>query len=267
MTMYLKHFGFSFHPFERDLPAEMLYDSPHFCEAMARLIYVCKKRTLAVITGEAGCGKSTLLRLLGYRLDPNAYLYLYLADSNLTVRNFYFLSLTAMGLTPPGPLPKLKSLFKKAVLDLFENKGKTVIVVIDEAQTLEASLLFEVRFVMNFYYDSFSPLSVILVGETSLRAALRAYHMSGIWRRVDTGYHLVGMDFEQTKLYINHQLKNVGCNRPLFPDDVISRIQDKSKGLPAFINTLCRGCLLDASTNQQDLIDGENLARVLTDFS
>jgi len=265
--MYLKHFGFEFAPFERDLPADLLYDSPFFAEGLARLIHACEKRTLALITGEAGSGKSALLRLLGHKLDPNTFLFSYIADSNLTPRNFYHLSLAAMGLTPPGHLPKLKSLFKKALLDLFENKGKTTIIAIDEGQTLEASMLFELRFAMNFKYDSFSPLAVILVGEPSLRAMLRAYHMSAIWRRVEIGYHLGAMDFEQTKSYIKHQLKNVGCGRPLFPDDVINRIQEKSKGLPAFINTLCRGCLLDASTRKQELIDGENLTRVLTDLS
>ncbi len=88
-------------------------------------------------------------------------------------------------------------------------------------------MLFELRFVMNFNYDAFSPLAIILVGETSLRTTLRAYHMSAIWRRVETGYHLSALDFEQTKKYINHQLKSAGCNRPLFPDDVISRYPGK----------------------------------------
>ena len=75
------------------------------------------------------------------------------------------------------------------------------------------------------------------------------------------------MNFEETEKYINHQLKSAGCSRSLLPDDVISRIQKKSKGLPAYINTLCRGCLLDTSTRNQELIDGENLDRVLTDLS
>jgi len=265
--MYLKHFGFNLSPFERDLPTELLFDSPQFSEALARLFYICEKRTLAVITGEAGSGKSTLTRLLGHQLDANTYFYLYLADSNLTPRNFYYLALSELGMPPPWHLPKLKKLFKQTVADLYENKGKTLVLVIDEAQTLEASMLFELRFLLNYRQDSFSPLAVILVGETALRASLRAYHMSGIWRRVDTGYHLGNMDFEQTKAYINHQLKVVGCSRALFPDDVIARIQEKSKGLPAFINTLCRGCLLDAAHRKQELVDGENLARVLNDLS
>ena len=265
--MYLKHFGFELAPFERDLPTEHLYDSPHFKEALARLIYVCEKRALAVITGEAGSGKSTLMRLLKHQLDPNTYLYLYIADSTLNSRNFYFLVLSELGIAPPGQLPRLKSVFQKTALDLFENKGKTLVLVIDEAQTLEASVLFELRFLLNYRQDSFSPLAIILVGESTLKASLRAYHMSGIWRRVDTGYHLGEMDFEQTKAYINHQLRVAGCEHSLFPDDVIARIQEKSKGIPAFINTLCRGCLLDAAQRNQELVDGENLARVLNDLS
>ena len=265
--MLLQHFGFQSSPFERDLATEHLYSSPQFSEALARLEYACQKRTLAVITGEAGSGKSTLARLLFHRLDPNAYLFLYIVDSNLTPRNFYYLALKELGIVPPGQMPQLKSLFKKTALELFENKGKTLVVVLDEAQTLEASMLFELRFLFNYQQDSFSPLTVILIGESALKASLKAYHMSGIWRRVEIGYHLGEMDFTETKAYINHQLKTAGCPHSLFPDDVITRIQEKSKGLPAFINTLCRGCLLDAAHRKQELIDGENLSRVISDLS
>jgi len=265
--VFLQHFGFQTAPFERDLSAEHFYNSPQFSEALARLEYACHKRTLAVITGEAGSGKSTLARALFHRLDPNAYLHLYIVDSHLTPRNFYFLALKELGINPPGQLPQLKSLFKKTALELFESKGKTLVLVLDEAQTLEASMLFELRFLLNYQQDSFSPLTVILIGETALKASLRAYHMSGIWRRVEISYHLNDMDFEQTKAYINHQLKTAGCSHFLFPDDVIARIQEKSRGLPAFINTLCRGCLLDAAHRKQELIDGENLNRVLSDIA
>jgi hypothetical protein len=69
------------------------------------------------------------------------------------------------------------------------------------------------------------------------------------------------------KLRPGGSIKTLYAGRPLFPDEVISRIQEKAKGMPAYINTLCRGCLLDAFTRKQELIDGENQARVLTDLS
>jgi general secretion pathway protein A len=265
--MFLKHFGMLNPPFERNIAISALYESKQFSEALARLLYTCQRRTLAVITGEVGTGKSTLLRMLGDKVDPNNFFFIYLVDSNLTSRNFYTFALSALAVDPKGQLPKLKQKFKNIVTDFYESKGITCIIAIDEAQTLEISMLEELRFIMNFKMDSFSPIAMILAGQTEFRSTLHTLHMIPIWRRVDTSYHLSGMNYEETKAYINHQLSMAGCPRPLFPDDVINRIQEKAKGIPAMVNILCKGCLLDAATRGQDLIDAENFNRVLTDLS
>ena len=265
--MFLKHFGMACAPFERDIASNSLYESKQFAEALARLLYSCQRRTLAIVSGEVGAGKSTLLRMLRDRVDPNNYFFAYIADSNLTPRNFYTLALNALAVQPQGQLPKLKQKFKEIVSDFYEAKGLTCIIAIDEAQTLEISMLQELRFIMNFKTDSFSPMAVILSGQTELRSTLRTLHMTPIWRRVDTSYHLSGMSYDETKSYITHHLKVAGCDRPLFPDDVIKRIQERSKGIPATINILCKGCLLDAAARGQELIDGENFSRILTELS
>lgn len=265
--MFTKHFGMSGSPFERDIESHVLYESKMFSEGLARLFYVCQRRTMAIISGEAGSGKSTLLRMLRDRVDPNNYFFAYIADSNLNPRNFYTLALSALTAETPGQLPKLKQKFKDVVTDFYESKGLTCIVAIDEAQTLEISMLQELRFIMNFKTDSFSPITMILSGQTEFRSTLRTLHMTPIWRRVDTSYHLYGMTYEETKEYISHHLKVAGCTRPLFPDDVTHRIHEKAKGIPATINILCKGCLLDAATRGQELVDMENLNRILSELS
>ena len=164
-------------------------------------------------------------------------------------------------------MPKLKQRFKDIVADFYDSKGITCIIAIDEAQTLEMSMLQELRFILNFCIDSFSPIAMILTGQTEFRSALRTLQMAPIWRRVDTSYHLCGMTLEETKDYISHQLKVAGCSRPLFPDDIINKIYEKSKGIPSTINILCKGCLLDAAARGQELIDMESLNRILTELS
>lgn len=265
--MFAEHFGMKTSPFERDIASPSLYESRQFSETLARLFFTCKRRTLAVITGEVGAGKSTLLRMLRDRLDVNNYFFAYIADSHLTPKNFYTLGLSVLGVEPYGQLPKLKQKFKDTVSDFYDSKGRTCIIAIDEAQTLEISMLQELRFIMNFHADSFSPMAVILSGQTEFRSTLRTLHMMPIWRRVDTSYHLSGMAFEETKAYVSHQLYTAGCNRPLFPDDVVRRIQERSKGIPAMVNILCKGCLLDAAIRKQELVDGENFNRVIADLA
>lgn len=265
--MFMKHFGMSISPFERDMASDMLYECKIFSEALARLIFSCQRRTMAIITGEVGAGKSTLLRMLKDRLDPNNYFFIYIPDSNLTPRNFYTLTLAALAVEAPSQLPKLKQRFKDIVSDFYDSKGITCIIAIDEAQTLEMSMLQELRFILNFCVDSFSPIAMILTGQTEFRSALRTLQMAPIWRRVDTSYHLCGMTLEETKAYISHQLKVAGCSRPLFPNDIINRIYEKSKGIPATINILCKGCLMDAAARGQELIDMESLNRILTELT
>jgi len=148
--MFLKHFGMVISPFERDIESSSLYESKQFAEGLARLLYSCQRRTLALISGEVGAGKSALLRMLKDRVDPNHYFFVYIADSNLTPRNFYMLALDALTVKPQGQLPKLKQRFKSVVSDFYEAKGLTCIIAIDEAQTLEVSMLQELRFILNY---------------------------------------------------------------------------------------------------------------------
>jgi len=101
-------------------------------------------------------------------------------------------------------------------------------------------MLQELRFIMNFKTDSFSPSALILTGQTELRSTLRTLHMAAIWRRVDTSHHLAGMNLSETKSYITHHLSIAGCSRPLFLDDVTSRIQERAKGIPAMINLFAK---------------------------
>lgn len=98
--MFMKNFGMHILPFERDIASDALYESSQFSEALARLQYACHRRTMAVITGEVGAGKSTLLRMLSDKVDSNKYFFVYIADSNLSPRNFYIRALTALGSCP-----------------------------------------------------------------------------------------------------------------------------------------------------------------------
>jgi type II secretory pathway predicted ATPase ExeA len=261
-----QHFKFTYNPFEREIASEFLYESSEFQEALARLLYSCQKRAMMVLTGEIGAGKSTLLRLLESKLDKNQYLFIYIADSQLTPRNFYISVLSKLGVQPPSQLTKLKGAFKTSMMDLFESKRKTPVIAVDEAQALELSMLQELRFILNFGIDSYSPLGLILAGEPQFRSMIRTPHMAPIWRRVETSYHLVGMSLEETKNYINHQTKAAGCEHPLFPEDVTAKIHERAKGIPALVNILCKGCLQDAAGREQTLISGENVNRVLQEW-
>ena len=58
-----------------------------------------------------------------------------------------------------------------------------------------------------------------------------------------------------------------GCPRPLFPDDVIDRIYDYSRGAIWLVARLCKGCLMDADAHKQQLVDNDNLTRMIEELA
>jgi type II secretory pathway predicted ATPase ExeA len=54
------------------------------------------------------------------------------------------------------------------LLDIYENKKKTPVLVIDEAHLLSPLMLQGIGFLINFQIDSLSPLALILVGQPEL---------------------------------------------------------------------------------------------------
>ncbi len=260
--MFLQHFQLQHQPFDRSIPCSSLYPSTQMEEALARLLYACDQRSLAVLTGDVGAGKSTALRLLQSRLDPNRYLFIYLADSELTPKAFYTLALLQMGVAqPPFQLTKLKTMFKRLAEEFHQGKGVTCVLAVDEAQDLPLSMAKEIRFVMNFRTDSYSPLALVLTGQVEFRGQLQTLLFAPVRRRVETFSTLAALSAPETAAYIDHQMTCAGAVHPLFPNDVTERIHDYAKGIAASINTLCKRALLDAATRNQKLIELANVDR------
>jgi len=264
--MDLEYFGFHRYPFERSIPTGELFPFSSFQEAIARLRYSIEKHAISVLTGEVGCGKTTVLRSLAASLPDSRYKLIYVSDRNVTERVFYDNVLTQLGVIPAHFSVRMKRQFRECVEGLAA-KGVDLVLAIDEAHELSHDMLCEIRCLVNFEMDSSSPFSLILVGEPQMRTTLRLRSLQGLFRRVEVQYHLAGMDRSEIKPYIIHELKMAGCPRPLFPDDVIDRIYDYSRGAIWLVARLCKGCLMDAYAHKQQLVDNDNLKRVIEELA
>lgn len=264
--MYQAHFKMTRAPFERDLPVTQLFSFAQFEEALARVLFAVSRRSLAVITGEVGSGKSTLLRALVGKLPPTEYHFAYIADSHLAPASFYDQALRELSVAPAYRLADMKRQFRKTVSEMAAG-GKIPVLAIDEAQELLPPMLQELKFILNFDMDSASPLAVILCGQSDLRAALRLRTAAAVMRRIQTKYHLTGLEREELGPYITHQLAIAGCPHPLFLEEVIQAIYEQTKGAIWHVNRLCQGCLLDAFHHKQLLVDMTNLNRVIADLT
>lgn len=251
--------------FRRDIETEDVFLSKQHKEALVRLEFFVRSMFVALLTGEPGVGKSTLLRTFIRKLDPSKYCICYINNSDLTPKTLYTEVLQSLSVAPLSFLPRIKKQFAEVVMDVFKNHNKQLVVFVDNAQSLPTQTLHEIRYMLNFEFDSMSPLSLILIGQPELFATLRLRSFEPLFYRLSSHYQFKGFSQKQTGEYILHQLNLSNLNM-LFPDDVVAKIWSRSRGLPQIINTICIHCLIDMEANSLNLVDNAVLERVLADL-
>ena len=253
--MYETFYGMEHTPFGKSIPAERLFESKQVQDAIGRLKYAADRNQFAVVTGDPGCGKSTLIRLFGSVLPKDKYTLLYVSDSQLTPRWLYSGLLGQMGIKAHFYRGDAKRQLQSALGALQKEEDNHVICVLDEAHLLEKETLEEFRFLLNSEFDSVSPMSLVLVGQTELWDKLMLQRYKAITQRIDMNIVLKPLDQSETGLYIRAHLAYAGGSGDIFTPGAEKEIYKVSSGIPRMINRICEKSLMYSAQNKKKLID------------
>lgn len=254
--MYEEYFGMAHTPFTRDIPPQALYESPAMADALGRLAYAADRQLFAVVTADAGCGKSTLIRKFAASLSKEEYILLYISDSKLTPRWFYKGMLDQLGMESKFYRGDAKRQLQKEIEIIRGVHGQKVVCVLDEAHLLEKETIEEFRFLLNYRFDSMSPMALILVGQTELwEDKLRLKRYAAVCQRIDINCVLPTLNRSETENYIRSHLNYAECAQELFTSKAMDEIFRISSGIPRTINRICEKALMYAYQQQHRLID------------
>lgn len=256
--MMEQFFNFTNKPFERNIPIDSLYTTPKFDELLSRLEYAAMNRKFNVVTGNVGIGKTTSVRKFVASLDKNSFRCIYIADSALTPRVFYWEVLTQLSSDekPSFYRSEGKRKMMARFLQLAENSHIIPVIIIDEAHLLSSSMLEETRFLLNNNMDSNNPMSLVLVAQSELREKLSKEAFDPITQRIDFRFTLVPYDRAQTQDYIHAHMSYAGETRDIFTSSAIDAIFKYSSGVARKINKICSLSLLYAAQKAARSIDG-----------
>jgi len=262
--MYEYFFEMKQTPFTRDIPPEKLYESPYVANALGRLTYTADRQLFAVVTADAGCGKSTLIRSFVTTLSKEEYIFLYLSDSKLTPRWFYKGLLDQLGIESKFYRGDAKRQLQKEVEIIRGVQKKKVVCILDEAHLLEKETIEEFRFLLNYRFDSMSPMALVLVGQTELWEKLKLQRYAAVRQRIDINCVLPHLDRSETERYIRSHLAYAGGREDIFTDKALDDVYKESFGILRSINRIAEKCLMYAAQQNKRLID-EHMVRYVVD--
>jgi type II secretory pathway predicted ATPase ExeA len=260
ITELAAFYGFTKMPFRRDLaPGQLHRHGPH-AEAVARIRWLVAEADLGVLTGEVGCGKTVAVRAALAGLDASRHTMIYLGNPAIGARGIYQHIVTALGGVPRYHKGALIPQATDALAAETAERGRRVVLVIDEAHLLDATQLEELRLLSNAEMDSSPPFAGLLIGQPTLRRRIKLGAFAALDQRIALRYAMPGMDLADTKGYVAHHLGLVGRSDTLFSDDAIALVHQASRGLPRAVNNLAIQSLVAAYASDKGIVD-ENSAR------
>ena len=244
--MYCEFFGFREKPFNITPNPRFIFLSKNHREAFAHLLYgIDNHGGFIELTGEVGTGKTTVLRTLLEQLDERGHRTALIFNPCLSALELMKSINREFGIAWEG-LTNAELLDALNRFLLTENTaGRTVVLVIDEAQNLDPQVLEQVRLISNLETKTDKLIQIVLAGQPELGQLLNRAELRQIAQRITVSYHLTPLDFEDTKAYIEHRLEVAGDWRAaVFSPQALKRVFRHSGGVPRLINIVCDRTLL-----------------------
>ena len=245
--MFLDFYHLREQPFGVTPDPAYLYPSRTHCEALDSLTdAILTYRGFLALIAEPGMGKTTFLyQLLEGLRDTARAVYLFQTQCN--AREFFQYLLSELGINAADM--GLVAMHTKLNEILFAEMlaGRRFVLIVDEAQNLDETVLETIRLLSNFETPHAKLMQIVLAGQPQLEEKLRKSHMVQLLQRITVVKHLETLSPEETAGYVRHRLRIAGhSGDSLFDREALTLIAKRSRGVPRTINQICYRALMQA---------------------
>lgn len=257
--MYKDFYQLKENPFNVTPDPYFFYGSKSHAEAMCNLRFGIEQRKGILVTvGEVGTGKTTLCRKLLKTVDKNVK-FAFILNPNFSETELLHIILHDLGVwsfkkNKFGLVHQLNQYLLKEA-----KKGRSVVLLIDEAQNLTAAQLEQIRLLSNLETEKEKILQIILVGQPELDDKLRLPELRQLRQRIGVYLHIQPLEKQDIKIYIQHRISKVmrhdKTHPVFFSEQAIEAIYHYTQGTPRKINILCDRALLAGFVAETFMID------------
>jgi type II secretory pathway predicted ATPase ExeA len=259
--MYLDHFNLREKPFKIGTDPRFLWLGGKHNEALATVRYgILYNDGYVVVTGGVGTGKTTLATALIDDLGDHVVA-AKVAYPRVETLDFFKMISAAYGIA--DDFHSKGSFFVRfdSFLRSSSAKGKKVVLIIDEAQTLSHEHLEELLHLSNIEQDGTRLLNIVFIGQNDFNDILTEESNKALRQRVAVNCELGPLTEDETREYILHRLRVAQCERPVFSPEAIEHIFRFSQGIPRLINVVCDLALVMRYFEGGEIVEAKTIER------
>lgn len=209
--------------------------------------FIEMRKGFMLLTGEVGLGKTTLIRRLLASFDPERFNTALILTSFLDSNELLETIARDFGLVLPPDARRIDHLQSLNQFLLSQSEaGKTNVLFIDDAQTLNAEALDVVRQLSNLETAQAKLIQVVLTGQTELEEALGDRSLRQLRSRIALHRQLRPLAQDECRAYIEHRLAGAsedGRSRIRLEPDALHAVHHFTAGVPRNIHHLMDRCL------------------------
>lgn len=268
---YLPYFGLLDEPYSTLPNPRYLYISPTHNLALEKTRWtITAQRGLAVCFGESGTGKTLIARELVSRIDDDPSVsYVSITNPNFPTANQLLRAIIQefeVGQTSKNYL-ELLNIFKTFLKEQAETNHKTLVLLIDEAQTLKPPLLEMLRQLMNYESNDQKYLQIVLFAQEEFRKRLQHPRYTNLVTRIAMSSSIERLSLSESAAMLKHRWWVASNGKDTFPftDEAVEQLYTYSKGVPRIQVILADNALLSAFLNQQKTIPAELIHQIVKD--
>ena len=256
MRTVMNRFGLAQAPFTKELRSADLFTAKGHADALARLQSAVEVKASGLLIGDSGVGKTCVLRALERELNPARYRVTYMHHANVSPRDFYRQLSMVLGLEPKASPSAMFRQVQAHLEELADDQKVHPVLLLDEAQLIQSSMLEQLHILLNFRMDSKAFLSVFLVGLPELRERLSRNVFTSLSARLSARVNLEPLSASDIDGYLRHRMSIAGSAQEVFSEDAVLSIGEATGGVLRRVDVLAQECLEVAALGKGALVDG-----------
>ncbi len=263
MPSYTDHFGLALPPFATAPDPRFAYATrAHELEILRIQDAVEQRLGLSLLVGQIGTGKSTIAYLLldSWAMEVDRFAVAYIPDpSAYTPAQFLRLLLASFGLESSRYIEKNKELLRAFLLDNYE-AGRTVVALLDEAQTISAPNMATLQALSNEQTSKTKLIQLCLLAQPNIDRKLS--YQPALRSRIARRGTLDPLIFEDAVDMMHYRVRVSGGEgkfETLFPEETHRPIYNATNGIPRRLCILCDNALFNAFVGGKPSVDCDSV--------